>query len=349
MFKNEELIKYFFPEEGERKPINDTKFVTTSRCKKLFFQDFFNTPIPCDCYDAVVSGAGKEEDKIDTFYSSSLQSLLFFCNVSKKHPLIYREVKYTKVVFEWKNPVISFPSSIDVVLIGEKETGEKKTKRVIMFIESKLYEVIRDSDTSGTHEIGSSYFKQKNGYTQRLGLNEKDYHDLGIVKDDVNSKKQSLIKPIDKNSYIENGEKKNGFVYSYGIKQMLSHIIGILRFKDEPKARYPREGEYFKNYVKENNYDIFFLTLINGMPGFNDTDADAQKKLRDFKNHYDSVIDLLTKEHSDKLPGIELLPCTTYQAFYKEVKKEGYKLSETIEKYYHLEEKSDLDEKSSHA
>ena len=364
----ERLKNYFIKDQNLSVDLIEgtTKFNinTKTDCKKLFFEEtFFNADntqesvsggkekISCLHYDQVVSGEGNENDKIDSFHSSSLQSLLFFCGVSET-PLWYKGVKYTEAIFKWRNPVITFPSSIDVVLVGNKRI-DGKDRRVIMFVESKLYEVIRDSNTRGTHEIGSSYFAddQDNSYQKRLGLNENDYTTLGIKKDDTDKKKRSLIKSHSKNSYVENGKQKEGYVYSYGIKQMLSHIIGILNFIDNQELRVINNpGKNIANADKD--YDVVFLTLINGFPGFED--KDRKRKIRHFITHYNEVINCLkdkpmfkkSDENNEYGVKISLEDCMTYQTFFQEISNQGEKsfnLPNTIQKYYHLTDKDDYE------
>ena len=330
MTKKEEedrLKKYFFGENetevfGKKvELIDNKKFKMTLEqrkcsCPKMFFEKLFDlkeNEINCNYYSMVVSGEGGEDKKIDTYYSSSLQSLLFFYGVSDTNPIIYDKVKYTKVFFEWKNKVIKLPSSIDVVLVDE--TGKNA-----LFIESKLYEVIRDSNKEGNCVVGSSYLnnEEKNGYNKKLSLTEDDYKKIGIDPTKLDEKKRSIIKPIVKDYYV----------YSYGIKQMLSHIIGLLNFN----PKYDKNAYVLP--VKEN-VNISFLTIINEMNGasINEDDEDRNKH---FMNHYNKVIELL-KDKEQVKGKINLLECTTYQDFYGKVKEKGFKVPGKVIKYYHIE------------
>ena len=320
---NRELIKYFGVNENELE--NFTKFKITQGnnflSKKQFFEERFGEGkmsfvIPDESFLRVVSGEGNEDRKITTFYSSSLQSLLFFAGVSKTNPIVFNGVEYTRALFEWRNPVLNKPSSIDVVLLGNLDTDHP----TILFIESKLYEIIRDSTTTGRCVIGRSYFDNPNGYG-KLGLNEKDYPVLGIEK---NGEGKGIVNPVGSGKYV----------YSYGIKQALSHIIGILNFREK------------NAFAIGTDYDIRFLTLINEMPGFTGN-SDPVEKTTCFCNHYNTVIALLRKKEpfqENKKPRIYLDDCISYQKFFQEMQEsektgKKYQIPPKIINYYYLESK----------
>ena len=329
--KTEELITYFKVKDdlkGKTAKFN----IADHECKKGFFERKFGTNISCTQYCSVVTSNGSEDEKIDTFYSSSLQSLLFFSGVSEKNPLVYRDVTYTKVCFEWKNPVLQSPSCVDVVLIGKTKTG----KTAILFIESKLFEIVRDSDKVGKCVVGSTYFTGARGYKKLLKLEDKDFSALGIDKDDQDGKKRSRITPIP-----DGGEK---YVYSYGIKQLFSHVIGILNFIKTPASvKELNQGiEQFPENVSD--CEIAFLTLINDLPGF--TAFDARQKIEDFEEHYKKAIEVLKQKLVEtrlKFVGNGGSGIATYQDFYQEISKNvagtpAYTLSSRIKEYYHLGE-----------
>ena len=169
---SKEVSEYF--EKDENGQLTG-KFKTNSNCKLVSINKIFGSSISCSQYDVVAHGEGNEEEKIDSIYSSSLQSLLFFYGVSKSNPIHIGKDEFNKVLFEYENPVIRYPSSVDVVLLNEKE-------QTIAFIESKFLEIIRDSNKDGNKVIGVSYFreKEKNGYNQSLKLEEADLKKLRI-------------------------------------------------------------------------------------------------------------------------------------------------------------------------
>ena len=191
------------------------KFASNNfECKKESFEKYFNTSISCSNYESVISGEGNERDKIDTIYSSSLQSLLFFDQVSKqgiKIKINNKEVLFNEVYFEYKNKVIGYPSSVDVVLVNRKTSS-------VCFVESKLLEIVRDSSTEGKKVIGISYFKDSGiGYKETLHLSKEElkrlnirYPENGPYISEV-SKDNRSIDPLNGSTYV----------YSEGIKQVV--------------------------------------------------------------------------------------------------------------------------------
>ena len=245
----------------------------------------------------VVNGQGQEKDKITSPYSSSLQSFLIFRKVSDKNPIYINEIPYTKVDFEVKNPVINYPSSIDVKLSNDNKD--------VLFIESKLYEVVRDSSKAGTAEIGASYFSNhKNGYFKKLNIAYSDLESIGIKflpgetvygKEDA-SKIKAKINNYNGNSKVD-AIGDNKWVYSYGIKQILSHVIGILNYKGSPLEKRK------------------FAYIYNTLPGFDE--KDAIEKIENYNSHIETVCDKI-KERNTKLKTVLQKPIITYQELYTE-------------------------------
>lgn len=162
-----------------------------------------------------VSGSGQELLKIGTLHSSSLCALLHFYNVTEVNPLTLslgtdkkqRTAEFTKSVFEFKSPVIINPSNMDVVLIGKDiESGED----IVLFLESKFAEYYTSASTK-CEGISQKYLDNKYGsdlykdnVLTRLGLKRN-------INDTKNFELVSMSEPF----------------YIGGIKQMISHYIGI--------------------------------------------------------------------------------------------------------------------------
>jgi len=70
-------------------------------------EDFFDVDVSKH-FDSVIYGQGNEQEKINSVYSSSLQSLLIFSKVSEENPIIINATTYTKAYFEYKNKVIGY-------------------------------------------------------------------------------------------------------------------------------------------------------------------------------------------------------------------------------------------------
>ena len=177
------------------------------------------------------SGNGGEELKITTLHSSSLCALLFFYNVCEDNPLEIDKIpgyEFVDSVFEFKNKVIGYPSNIDIVLLGRKKS--KRDEKIILFLESKFSEYITGITTKNSkYEIGKSYFS--NDYSKPF-YKEEFLKTLQLKRYEENSK--TYLKPLDE--VKENGK------YIEGIKQMISHYVGIRNFIN---------GKYFYNSSEE--------------------------------------------------------------------------------------------------
>lgn len=192
-------------------------------------------------YGMATSGSGGEGNRITTLHSSSLCALLHFYNIDNKPLTIAfdtykkgktnrREVTFTKSFFEYKNIVINNPSNMDVVLLGEDKNGEK----VILFLESKFSEYYM-SASSVLHDISEEY--EKNDYSKPL------YEELR--KED----KMHLERKDDKKGYFK--LESEDMFYIGGIKQMISHYVGVMNaIKDGPDEK-ENPNKYYENLNKK--------------------------------------------------------------------------------------------------
>ncbi|MGN1343144.1 MAG: hypothetical protein ACI4U3_01095 [Traorella sp.] len=158
------------------------------------------------------SGDGKELKRISTLHSSSLCALLFFYNVTDDHPLIIKineqEYSFTYSRFEFQNSVIKGrkPSNMDVVLVGRNASG----KHVILFLESKFSEYIES--VSKHLDIANEYLYQEYSKT----IYTKELKKLGFSFKKTNETTFTIESELP--CYLE------------GIKQMISHFIGVNNF-----------------------------------------------------------------------------------------------------------------------
>lgn len=177
-----------------------------------------------EAFRVVTGGVGNELAKINSLTSSSLLSLLVFYplfNKNTKDSLTLSVngnlISFTNCFFEIRNKVIRLPSSVDVVLQSE----DKKT---LLFLESKFLEY-EDTTTEATY--GKGYYSL---YSEYL----RDYlTDITVASDNKGRTKLTSKTRI----YIE------------GLKQSISHLIGLVRGpKDETAEYYTKE--YLKAYSK---------------------------------------------------------------------------------------------------
>ena len=169
-----------------------------------------------------ISGDGNELQRIATVHSSSLCALLFFYNVSEDNPYVMEiegeEYIFTYSCFEYKNTVIKGrgKSNMDVVLIGKNKSSEKQT---VLFLESKFSEYYHDTDIE-SNNISIAYLNNK--YSAAL-YGENSLKKIGLS-----------IKNKDSKNFILYSEEP---CYLNGIKQMISHYMGIRNLCDDPSCK----------------------------------------------------------------------------------------------------------------
>ena len=162
-------------------------------------------------FQQACSGSGQEERRIATLHSSSLCALLFFYNVTEKHPLTFYvegvgEVTFQEAVFEYQNCVIANanPSNMDVTLLGK--CGDKK---VILFLESKFSEYI--TGTQKKLNINCAYLQER--------ISKNLYQNWQWSKDEESAGKEFSVSISEKPAYLG------------GLKQMISHYVGVRKFE----------------------------------------------------------------------------------------------------------------------
>lgn len=169
-----------------------------------------NTELFDEKYRMAVSGNGDEANKILAMHSSSRCSLLAFYNLDKEHtitlPLDGKEVIFDCSVFEFKNPVIRFPSNMDVVLLSAD-------RKAVLFLESKFSEYYTGAGEKSS-PISEAYLDHKYG---KFFYDEAWLGSIGIRLDKGadGAKEFALVSADGTQCYLD------------GFKQMISHYIGI--------------------------------------------------------------------------------------------------------------------------
>ena len=270
----------------------DEKYRRTLTCIKRHFEldDTFD-----EFFRQATSGSGNEAKKIDSIWSSSLLSLLFFFSAMKNDGITLNGIHYSKCVFEFQNPVLQNrpnykkPSNIDCVLISD---GEKS----LLFIESKFIEYVRD------------------------------YRDNKLYDKDVLSKSYSKSGESTKDLYYWYAKKQIPFKphYYYGAKQMITHYSGLWNFVN---------GCYHSNMKKDNSKKEVITAFENGAKvSLIEIIYDLEridKKYEEYRNDY---MDLQAELHNRmKNDRFEVLDATTYQRL---IATANIKLSDKIKMYY---------------
>ena len=198
-------------------------------------------------YDQAATGSGNAWKDFDAIKSSALIALLCFYNVEKKHIRI-EDVTYDKSFFEVKNTVINTPSNMDVVLTGIDENN----KSVILFLECKFSEYLKND----VEHISAEYFEEK-----RLS---KKLYDL------LQANELGKYCTVDGKSYCFYTPD----AYSQGIKQIISHLVGLesfLKRDDEYGEKlYPSKKKAFRRReIYSGQYDrVIFRELLFKFGGY---------------------------------------------------------------------------------
>lgn len=257
-----------------------------------------------------VTGSGHPEKDLNNLKSSALCALLFFYSVSDKNPLIIDEILYNKSFFEVKNKAINYnaPSNMDVVLMGKN----KDNQNVILFLECKFSEYITNS---------IQYVPSKYGDNS---LSKKIYEYLN-VKDFRN---QDGEFPFKQNAY------------SQGIKQVISHLVGIDNFANDGDNRrhyYDYYDEKNINDERKNLYEeyrtynrVFFKEVLFELDGFN-------VRLEEYKNWWRKHKKAVEEMTQNKIINFEFKELTTYQDILKENADYRNNLSQKIKEFYNYE------------
>lgn len=171
-------------------------------------------------YEKAVSGNGDEQKKILTLHSSSRLALLTFYNVDAENILTLdingESIEFDFSTFEFKNPVIGYPSNMDVVLVS-------RDRKRVLFLESKLSEYYMSASKKSA-AISTQYATNK--YSKHFYDKEwLGYLGIETTYDPENNDQREFVLSMmdDQVNYLD------------GFKQMISHYIGIRRRIDEKK------------------------------------------------------------------------------------------------------------------
>lgn len=198
-------------------------------------------------YKMACSGSGQEGKRITTLHSSSLCALLFFYNVTEKNPLIVDGIgRFTESVFEFQSPVITNSnnkngnSCMDVVLVGKNENGDKD---IVLFLESKFSEYYTSASKS-LYTISKKYLI--NEYSE-VFYNDEFLSELMLSRADMNEENE-YSKDKEVQYFKLSSEDK---FYIGGIKQMISHYVGIRNILSGNFAEHKNEENEIKERIEE--------------------------------------------------------------------------------------------------
>lgn len=252
-------------------------------------------------YHQAVSGDGQEWKRITTLHSSSLLTLLCFYSVSEDHPLEYKNYRFTESLFEVKTPVVGTRNSnMDVVLRGKNLSNGKD---VTLFLESKFSEY-----------LNSGKYKGINADAYR-----KTYRQLGLLEN------QSVIGPLvfkeEDGDGITIASEERGY-YCGGIKQMLSHFIGVSHYRNDG-ASATIEKQSFK---WQDDEEVLLCEILYELPD----DVDTCNKFGKYADTYQKLAEIINNKQNSFRMADNIL---TYQKLFSKGK---FIKEETVRKFYSL-------------
>lgn len=206
--------------------------------KKIFCIDSANVNFDI-AYDQVTNGKGYERKRIMTIHSSALLGLLMFFNVTPNNPVCINNINYTKAYFEIESRVFDSNSSIDVLLVSEDES-------TLLFLELKFTEFL--SPTFG-YWLSEKY---KPLYSELLPQLADANIRVGQIKPRPHKRDNKIIYVNEFQITECNGNKQ----YFAGIKQMISHIIGLV------KNPVSANKEVYDKYIKDKSPRIILGTML---------------------------------------------------------------------------------------
>jgi hypothetical protein len=255
-------------------------------------------------FETVTNGEGNEKDKIRALHSSALASFLLFSKIRDDNKLTIDGITYNKVYFEVESEVIDHPSSIDVLLCSEKND--------LLYLECKFSEYYL---YTGKHKgIAAAY--RTNEISKRIYDNLNESADFAIEPDKDASK-----------SFTLKGKNKRKHYYCEGIKQMISHLVGV------------HNG--FTDDVEENLHKAYDAaeSIKIGTVLFNFDDPNIQPYFNNYSDLYKQLASVAIGLQTKNGKSIEVIKnVLTYQDILHDSDNKGYltELSERIKRFYHL-------------
>ncbi len=225
-----------------------------------------------EVFQISTGGIGNELKKINSVASSALLPLLVFHplwvnSINNHFEIEIRGVKYCRVFFEIRNKVIRRPSCVDIVL-------QSKDEKKLLFMESKLTEYIDGVKKELLIGKGYAQVYEKDAVKNALtgaGLNEPKLAQDGILLSNED------------NVYIE------------GIKQSLSHLIGIVRGPQKliDEDSYPQS--YYEKYMEAYNKadELCYATIIYNPDNIGEGLSEYKSYTELFRNVFSNGSDII--------------------------------------------------------
>lgn len=270
-------------------------------------------------YIMAISGDGQEVKRISTLHSSSLAALLLLYSISRNKELICKlenkDYTFHSSYFEVKTNVKGKHfSNMDVVLIGKNSDD----KDVIFFLESKFSEYL---NTGMCNNISLDAYKQK-------------YLDLGLINNDKAIPGLHFVIGTGKDKQECLQIKSDTPQYCSGIKQMISHYIGVTNYIIEGEKALDPDQKRKPYYEILVNLQKSGAEIILGEILFSfDKDVDQINNNGETKlSSYSCIYSELAKILNDKSSKLHVLSnVLTYQELLN-----GFELDDKVKAFYQL-------------
>lgn len=285
--------------------------ICAARLEELFgiqSRDLFKEKFAQSC-----SGSGRELKRIATLHSSSLCALLFFYSVSKENPYLFeiegKEYIFTDSFFEYQNTVIEGrnPSNMDVVLVGTERCSNRPA---VFFLESKFSEYY---ERPGRQlKIAAEYLKNKDG---KVFYGENSLAKMGLYATQRDGAEHFILHS-EESCYLE------------GIKQMISHYIGVRNLCGLPDRKKDTIANAVSAGAKILLGEILFTKGIGRLPIGNGEECFASYQ-RKYRILADLLNERLRKDGMDEKFTV-LRDILSYSQF----QRKGYIREPQIKKFY---------------
>jgi len=263
---------------------------------------FKNKPALRKYFDKIEKEFEKEmcDRRITTIHSSALLAFLAFYKVSKNAPIKIFGIDYTQRFFEVKNVCIDprHPSQVDVVLVSSDWKN-------VLYLESKFTEPLEE--VSSKIEVRGAY--RVDEYGSKIYGDCCFFKDLGLQ-----------LEPSGNNFNIVAREG----IYLDGIKQMISHYIGIRKGSNGNN-----EKDFEDNIGNAKN--IFLASIVYD---FTDIDEKLNDRVCTYGKLYNSLAEKLNKIPNDKNVHV-LENLLTYQDVFSNENNKKL-LSKTVKDLYKI-------------
>lgn len=253
-------------------------------------------------YEEAISGDGQEWTRITTLHSSSLIALLCFYSISENNKLKIGDYLFHESFFEVKTQVYeSSDSNMDIVLRGFDNNGNK----IVLFLESKFSEYLKSGKKDNISKCAY----------------EKTYNKLSLF--DNNPIEKVEFSNTDGKICISPKYPRKEPIYCEGIKQMLSHYIGVCHYSQNRQNALVEQHPRFKADTGEK--------VILGEIMFDFEDNYTNKKLDNYKTAYRALAHRI-----NSMQQVFMLEnVVTYQEIFRNVVNRVIK-EKTISELYNL-------------